>query len=89
MTDALAKVLSASPEDVRAANLAMRADFKNFIGVCSGKKVKKPSGLADVAAAITITAQSEEIQKLIQKYQAANEDSKKKFLTQAGQLLEY
>ncbi len=87
----LAKVLSISLEDLRMANLAMRADFKSFIAASQGgKRVSKPlilSQISGTASAVAIASQDLDLQKVILKYQTAPQASRKRFVREALSLL--
>jgi transcriptional regulator with XRE-family HTH domain len=90
--DHLAKALGLPVEELRIANLAMRADFKSFISTSRGKKVPKPlvlSEIADTASVVTLAAQDPEIQKIILRYQTASPASRKRFFREAVGLLKH
>ncbi|MCM0605530.1 MAG: helix-turn-helix domain-containing protein [Xanthomonadaceae bacterium] len=90
-TEQLAKFLEINPEELHAANLAIRSDFKSFIKTTGTKKVGKSqtalSGMKDTASLMTLTAQDLSLREIIQKYQAASIASKKKFVIEAKRML--
>ncbi len=86
----LAKTLNIPLEDLQAANLAIRSDFKGFVGGPEGKKISKPLILKKVterASAIALAAKDSQLQELIQKYHAASIASRKKFVKVALEIL--
>jgi len=78
----LANVLKIPVEELQAANLAIRSDFKSFVTTTKGKKVA--TGAASVVA---LAAKDSQLREIIQKYQTANIESRKKFLRTALQVL--
>jgi transcriptional regulator with XRE-family HTH domain len=94
----LAGVLKIPVEDLQAANLAIRSDFRSFVnvapstvkGATKGKKTRKPAVLSQVAgtaSAVAFAARDEQLRALIQRYQAATPETRKKFYRAAMQLL--
>jgi transcriptional regulator with XRE-family HTH domain len=87
----LAKVLGIPLEELRMANLAMRADFKSFVAASQGgKRVSKPlvlSQISGTATAVAIASQDLDLQKVILKYQTAPQASRKRFVREALSLL--
>ena len=77
----LAQVLKVKVEDIQAANLSVRSDFKFFVTQGRGKKQ------AGVAAAVAFAAKDTQLRDLIVKYQAATPESRKKFFKSAISLL--
>ena len=84
-------------EELQAANLAIRSDFRSFINTSSkrtssGKRVGKSatalSNLKSAASLVAYTAQDSQLQELIQKYQIANPALRKKFYQTAKKILE-
>lgn len=95
-TEQLAKYLEINAEELHAANLAIRSDFKSFIKTAShsgsttrkvGKSQTALSGMKDTASLMTLTAQDLNLREVIQKYQSASIASKKKFVLEAKRLL--
>lgn len=82
----LAKALKLPVNEVQAANLAIRADFISFVGI-SGKKVKKPEVLSDIATSISLISSDPSLQELLKAYQSASTDNRKKFAREALGLL--
>lgn len=78
----LASVLKIPVEELQAANLAIRSDFKSFVTTTKGKKIA--TGAASVVA---LAAKDSQLREIIQKYQTANTESRKKFLRTALQVL--
>lgn len=81
----LAAVLKVSGEELQAANLAIRSDFKSFLTVSRSKKSSKPS--AAMAIAASLAAKDDQLRNIIEKYQAAGMDARKKFVRAALQML--
>ncbi len=101
-TEQLAKALQIPLQELQAANLAVRADFKGFLGgkgqstknSIKGTKVKKSntalaglSGLKDAASLVALTADDESLRELLQRYQLASPSTRKKFHQSAKKLL--
>ena len=84
---ALAKVLKISVDEIQAANLAIRADFKVLVGPGVGKRVPKPAYLKNMVAVLAVASQDANLQEVIQKYQAASKASRKEFLKAAMGML--
>jgi transcriptional regulator with XRE-family HTH domain len=80
--DQLANILKVGVADLQAANLAIRSDFKSFVG--SGSKSKKGTGNA---SAVAFAAKDPILQEIISKYQIAGTESRKKFARAAMTLL--
>jgi transcriptional regulator with XRE-family HTH domain len=91
---ALASFLKISLEELQAANLAIRSDFKSFVGVAgatggrvlkTGKKVMNTAGTASAMAA---TFKDAELREIIEAYQSATATSRKRFVKAALKLLQ-
>jgi len=80
--DQLANILKVGVADLQAANLAIRSDFKSFVG--AGTKSKKGTGNA---SAVAFAAKDPILQEIISKYQIAGVESRKKFARAAMTLL--
>jgi len=78
----LAAILKVKAEEIQAANLAIRSDFKSF--VTQGGGLKKQAG---AAAAVAFAAKDTALRDLIVRYQAATPASRKKFVRSALELL--
>ena len=87
----LARCLDISLDELQAANLSIRSDFKSFVNLARGKRVGKAStalrNIADTANAMAATVRDEQLQEVIEKYRSASEASRKKFLKAALQAL--
>lgn len=86
----LASVLKISVEELQAANLAIRSDFKSFVTV--GKGSKKTSAapaikMAGTASAVAVAAKDAQLREVIQRYQSASSEERKKFVRAALQML--
>lgn len=77
----LANVLKVGVADLQAANLAIRSDFKSFVG--AGTKSRKGGN----ASAVAFAAKDPLLQEIISKYQIAGVESRKKFARAAMTLL--
>ncbi|MBL7714602.1 MAG: helix-turn-helix transcriptional regulator [Bdellovibrionales bacterium] len=92
----LAQFLGLTVEEVQAANLAVRSDFKSFAlagktGKKSGKRLAAPSvllGASDAAQAFAATASDAQLRSLIAAYQSATLANRKKFVKAALKMLE-
>src|SRR4051812_26807629 len=71
----LATVLKIPTEELQAANLAIRSDFKTFVGgATKGGRTAKPAVLGKLrgsANAVAFAAKDTQLQDLIQRYQSA------------------
>jgi len=88
----LAKALKVAVDDLQVANFTIRSDFQSIAGTSLGKRVKKPGtlkGMAGLASSVAFAVKDNELQLLIQKYQAASASSRKKFVTTALEMLDY
>jgi transcriptional regulator with XRE-family HTH domain len=97
--DQLASFLGIPAEELQAANLAIRSDFKSFVSVAhaaqitpagAGRKSKKamaPSLLRGMTGAVAHTARDAQLRELLERYQNASTASRKKFLKEALRLL--
>ncbi len=90
----MAGFLKISLEELQAANLSIRSDFKNLLNVSSrtvrGRKVAAPAVLKEMrgtATALAAAARDTQLQEVIQKYQDASATSKKRFIKEAMKLL--
>lgn len=81
----LAAVLKIPVEDLQAANLAIRSDFRSFVTVARGGK-KSASGTAS-ASAVAFAAKDNQLRDIIQRYQSASADTRKKFVRAAIDML--
>ncbi len=92
--DQLATFLKIQVEDLQAANLAIRSDFKSFVATNKSKKGKRVatpailSGMTGAASAVAFTAKDAQLRQIIERYQAANPALRKKFAKAALKLLE-
>src|SRR3954463_2627314 len=74
----LASVLKIPVEDLQAANLAIRSDFKSFVTVNKGRKSASPVSLGKMtgtASAVAYAAKDAQLREVIQRYQAATPES--------------
>ena len=88
----LATYLEIPMDELQAANLSIRADFKSFMATSKGRKVAK-SGTAlnsvkDAASMVAVSAQDNQLNDIIRLYQSAPIANRKKFHTEAKKLLE-
>lgn len=88
----LSTYLELPMDELQAANLSIRADFKSFMATSKGKKVAKSStalaNVKDAASAVAVSAQDSLLNDIIRLYQSAPVSSRKKFYTEAKKLLE-
>ena len=86
----LASVLKISVEELQAANLAIRSDFKSFVTVSKGRKgaTSMPANkMAGAASAVAVAAKDAQLRDIIQRYQSATSENRKKFVSAALKLL--
>jgi transcriptional regulator with XRE-family HTH domain len=86
----MAAALKIPAEDLQAANLAIRSDFKSFVTNTRGRKTATPmvlSKMTGTASAVAFAAKDTALREVIQKYQTASPDARKKFVSKALQLL--
>lgn len=89
----LATFLKIPVEDLQAANLAIRSDFKSFVsasGKSRGTRVPTPAvlrGVTGAASAVAATARDSQLREVIERYQTASVTSRKKFVKAALKLL--
>ena len=88
----LASYLEIPMDELQAANLSIRADFKSFMATSKGKKVAKANTalatVKDAANAVAVSAQDSLLNDIIRLYQSAPAANRKKFHTEAKKLLE-
>lgn len=87
----LAAILKVSVEEVRAANLSVRSDFKSFVGVSGNTKRSRatmPAGrITGTATAVAFAAKDNDLRELINRYQTATPEMRKRFVRTAMQIL--
>ena len=87
----LAGILKLAMEEIQAANLSIRSDFKSFVGgPQKGRRIAAPlilGKMAGTASAVTLAAKDARLREVIARYQAASTDSRKKFVRAALQML--
>jgi Helix-turn-helix domain len=91
----LASALKLSVEQLEAANLAIRSDFKSFVGSTgAGRKAKAALGLAknhgksaEALAKTFHVFKDAQLRQVLQAYQSASPESRKKFMRAAMSLL--
>jgi len=90
--DQLAEVLKVAVADLQAANMAIRSDFRSFVGASGHRKAGSRKDASKNAAPGSVTALAAAVkdpvlQEIIQKYRTAGQESRKKFARAALQLL--
>ena len=90
----LATFLKISQEELQAANLAIRSDFKSFVklstgGTSRGRKSASNlmTGSTLAANAVAVSTQDEQIREILARYQAASQANRKKFAKAALKML--
>lgn len=78
----MAGVLKIAVEDLQAANLSIRSDFKSFVTTTRAKT--RVSGAAN---AVALAAKDNQLRDLIARYQTASAESRKRFIRAAADLL--
>ncbi len=88
---ALSNFLKIPLEEIQAANLAIRSDFKSFVKVSRGKGAKTSAaalnGSTVAASAVAVTSQDEHLREILSRYQAASAANRKKFVKAALKML--
>ncbi|MGK5088349.1 helix-turn-helix transcriptional regulator [Bdellovibrionota bacterium FG-2] len=99
----LALVLKISFEDIQAANLSVRSDFRSFVGGTKGGaakgsktrvptgKTRKPTafnGTASAVATAALAAKDSHLCEILKRYQSASIDVRKKFVRSAMQIFD-
>ena len=95
---ALARCLELDSEELQAANLTARSDFRSFVGLAqgtskksTGRRVPTPAVLRQAkgtANALALTARDPQLQEVLTAYQTASTTARKKFVKAALKLLE-
>lgn len=86
----MAAALKIPTEDLQAANLAIRSDFKSFVSNTRGRKPSAAvvlSKMTGTANAVAFAAKDTGLREIITKYQSATPEARKKFVRSALQLL--
>ena len=89
----LAKALGIQTSELHAANMAIRSDFRNFLGTNGeARSVRKSSTalrqLQDSASLVALTAQDPQLRELIQRYTTANVADRRKLVVGARRALD-
>ena len=88
----LSSYLEIAMDELQAANLSIRADFKSFMATSKGKRVAKANTvLGSVKAAesvVAVSGQDSQLNDLISIYQALPAAARKKFVMEAKKLPE-
>jgi transcriptional regulator with XRE-family HTH domain len=83
----LAKFLEIPFEELQAANLAIRSDFRSFVGTSQPRsratRNGNSAGVTDAASLVALTAHDAPLRELLQRYQSASVGDRKKFLQSA------
>lgn len=83
----LSKTLELSMDELQAANLAIRSDFKSFMKLSRGSRVSKANTalgqLKDAANLVALAAQDPELREIMIGYLNATEEAQLKFLSDA------
>ena len=96
-SDSLARFLDIPLEELQAANLAVRADFKSFMVTGRAKPTKKVGkalltssnggGVEDAASLVALTAKDPQLRQLLQQYHSASPALRKRFYETAKRVL--
>jgi transcriptional regulator with XRE-family HTH domain len=83
----LSKFLDLQMEDIQAANLSIRSDFKTFLNSGNGtSKKEKNIAVKDVASLVALATQDGKLMDLLQKYHLAPIAAKKRFFEKTREL---
>lgn len=87
----IAAYLELAMDELQAANLSIRADFKSFMATSRGKKIPKVAtalgSVKDAANILSVTSQDTQLSDLIKMYQAADANNKKRICAEAKKIL--
>jgi transcriptional regulator with XRE-family HTH domain len=102
--DQLAGFLGIAVEELQAANLAIRSDFKTFVSAAGTvpmglttqlRKTKAPrsgavalKNMTGAASAVAYTAKDAQLREVIQRYQTASQANRRKFVKAALKMLD-
>ncbi len=93
-SESLARFLDIPLEELQAANLAVRADFKSFMVTGRAKQNKKVgkaaqanNGVEDAASLVALTAKDSQLRQLLLQYHSATPANRKKFYEAAKRVL--
>ena len=88
----LSAYLEIPMDELQAANLSIRADFKSFMATSKGRKVAKANtalgSVKDAASVVAVSAQDQQLNDIIRLYQSAPIANRKRFYSEAKKLLE-
>ena len=88
----LAGYLEIPMDELQAANLSIRADFKSFMATSKGKKVAKSAtaigSMKDAASVVAVSNQDAQLNDIIRMYQSVPMANRKKFYVEAKKILE-
>jgi len=88
----LSSFLEIPMEELQAANLSIRADFKSFMATSRGKKVAKAGtalgSVKEAASAVAVTTQDAQLNEMIRLVQSVPLANRKKFYAEAKKLIE-
>lgn len=86
----LSSFLKIPVEQLHAANLSIRSDFKSFAHVAGGKRTKKAlpqATLQGVTGAMAFTVKDPQLREVLERYRLASTTSRKKFVKAALKML--
>ena len=99
----MASFLGIAAEELQAANLAIRSDFKSFVNIArpvapaakgsrkASKRVATPAvltaGMTGAASAVAFSAKDAQLREVILRYQTATPSNRKKFVKAALRML--
>ncbi len=89
----LASFLKIPLEELQAANLAIRSDFKSFVKTSRGEKGRRVptpavlSGMKGAASVMAFSAKDAQLREVIERYQSASLTSRKRFVKTALRML--
>ena len=94
-SESLSRFLEVPLEELQAANLAVRADFKSFMVTGKAKPSKKVGksvsvgidGVENAASLVALTAKDSQLRQVLLQYHAASPASRKKFYETAKRVL--
>ena len=88
----LSSYLEIPMEDLQAANLSIRADFKSFMATSKGKRVAKANtvlgSMKEAASVVAVSGQDSQLNDFIRSVQSLPVANRKKFYAEAKKLLE-
>lgn len=96
--DAVARILKIQNDQLQAANLTIRSDFRGFMGASRATHATRKGGaklikgqvlgaMHGAASVVALAAKDRQLQEVLERYQAATNEQRKRFIQSALELL--